>query len=145
MRRHLTAFSCGVAALAAAGAAAAEWRAARQAPRIGDPPSCYVRWSEHGITVVRYSWPSGVETDVLIVGDAKPDGPLEVFFEGKEPMRARASDRRIWSQPLLLESMLAAEKFRVAWRSLKGDYRSAEVSLDGFAAAHQACIAELAK
>lgn len=141
----LTAFFCGLAALAAAGAAAAEWKAARQEPRIGDPPSCSVRWGEHGIAVVRYRWPHGAETDVLIVGDARPDGPLEVFFEGKEPMRARASDRRIWSQRLLLESLLAGDEFRIAWRSLQGDYRSAEISLAGFAAAHRACVAELAK
>ena len=144
MRTHLTAFFCGLAALAATGAAA-EWKAARQVPRIGDPPSCLVRWSEHGIAVISYIWPSGAETDVLIVGDARPEGPLEVFFEGKQPIRARASDRSIWSQPMLLEALLASDKFRLAWRSLQGDYRSAEVSLEGFAAAHRSCVAELAK
>jgi hypothetical protein len=145
LRKYLTAVACGLAALATAAAAQAEWKAARQTPRIGDPPSCSVRWSEHGIAVVRYHWPSGDDTDVLIVGDARPQGPLEVFFEGQQPIRARAADRRIWSQPLLLESLLASDKFRVAWQALEGEYRSAEISLDGFAAAHKACVAELAK
>ena len=145
MRTFLTASSFGLAALVAATATAAEWKVAKQAPRIGDPPSCSVRWSEYGITVVRYRWPSGDETDVLIVGDARPQGPLEVFFEGKQPIRARAADRRIWSQPLLLEWLLASDKFRVAWQGLGGEYRSVEISLSGFAEAYQACTAELGK
>jgi hypothetical protein len=143
--KKLLACSCGLAAFAFASAAAAEWKAARQAPRIGDPPSCSVRWSEYGIAVVSYRWPSGAETNALIVGDAKPQGPLEVFFEGEQAIRARAADRSIWSQPRLLEALLTHDKVRLAWQDLRDEYRSAEISLEGFAAAHQACVAELGR
>jgi hypothetical protein len=141
--KRLLACSCGFAAFAFAATATAEWKAARQAPRIGDPPSCSVRWSEYGIAVVSYRWPSGAETNALIVGEAKPDGPLEVFFEGKEPIRARASDRSIWSQPRLLEWLLTSNAFRIAWQDLGGEFHSAEISLSGFAEAHRACVSEL--
>lgn len=80
-----------------------------------------------------------------MVGDAQGQGPLELFIEGLKPVRARASDRSIWSQPHVVEALLAAKKFRVAWNSHGHEMRSAEVSLDGFATARQACEERLGK
>ena len=95
--------------------------------------------------VVKYRWPGGSDSDIFMVGDAKPQGPLELFIEGKPPIRARAGERRIWSQPHLLEGLLGAKKIRVAWRSHANEVRSAEVSLDGFVEAYRACLEQLPK